>query len=317
MIARIDLPAVHHIQRILRPASIDTRYARREEQRANHHSSGLDSGPSSPSRESVPLHHSPSHVAAGTDDTTEISLSRDALPELAEAEADEAVSKLSNDDAPSNFALSSTITGEDQSVGSDADQEPIDTADGSMQHSTAHDDRVRRYVQLPTSDIPHHVAFGEIQHIRELLDRSRGRYWLFESPEHLRCPHCTWTLDRARCRPFSNLGAPRKYGDTDEAKAGRAKVRKVARQKKLESRRNEFWAAVREEVGHDEYFMTQSAWWREIARLKRQRDHLRATIPTLADQEEINIHQMSVETMIERIIWCEDRVGELRRIVHT
>jgi hypothetical protein len=84
-------------------------------------------------------------------------------------------------------------------------------------------------------------------------------------------------LDRARCRPFSNVGAPRKNGDADEAKAGRAKVRKLARQKKLESRRNDFWAAIREQAGHDEYYMTQSAWWREIDRLKRQRDSLQWT----------------------------------------
>ncbi|KAK1920726.1 hypothetical protein DB88DRAFT_502541 [Papiliotrema laurentii] len=317
VIARIDAPVIQYIQGILRPAYIDTRDKRQDEKCARHHSSSLNSGSSSPSREAVPLHHSPSHVAAGTESTTEISLSRAALPELAEAEADKAGPNLANDDAPSNSALSSIMIVNDQSIGSDAHQESIDKGDGSMQHPTAHNDRVRRYIQLPVDDLPHHVAFDEIQHVRELLDRPRGRYWLYESPDHLRCPHCPWMLDRARCRPFSNLGAPRKYGDADEAKAGRAKVRKVARQKKLESRRNEFWAAVREEVGHDEYFMTQSTWWREIDRLKRQRDNLRATIPTLADQEEINSHRMSVETVMQRIIWCEDRVRELKRIVHT
>ena len=86
--AQVDLPGVHNnkrIQRILRPANIDTRYARWKGNRANH-SFGPDPGFSRPSRESVPLHHSSSHVAAGTEDTTEISLSRDPLPELADCE---------------------------------------------------------------------------------------------------------------------------------------------------------------------------------------------------------------------------------------
>ncbi|KAK1920693.1 hypothetical protein DB88DRAFT_502407 [Papiliotrema laurentii] len=321
-IARIDAPVIQYIQGILPPAYTDTRDKQQDEQCAKHYSSGLNSGPLSPLREAVPPHHTPSLVAARTESTTEISLSRAALPGLAEAEADKAGPKLADDDAPShsapsNSALSSAMTVNDLSIGSDAHQEPVETGDGLMQHSPTHDDRARRYVQLPVDHLPHHVAFDEIQHIRELLRRPRGKYWLYESPDHLRCPHCPWTLDRARCRPFSNLGAPRKYGDVDEAKAGRAKVRKVARQKKLELRRKHFWAAIREEVGHDEYFMTQSAWWREIARLKRQRDDLRATVSNLAGHEEPNSHQEGVEIVIQRIIWCEDRVRELKRIVHT
>jgi hypothetical protein len=90
----------------------------------------------------------------------------------------------------------------------------------------------------------------------------------------------------------------------------------VARQKKLESRRNEFWAVIREEVGHDEYFMTQSAWWREIDRLKRQRDLPRSTVATRAEQEGFHSPRMSVDTVDQRIIWCGNRVGELKSIAH-
>ncbi|KAK1920751.1 hypothetical protein DB88DRAFT_502700 [Papiliotrema laurentii] len=261
VIARIDAPVIQYIQGIRRPAYIDTRDKRQDEKCAKHHSSSLNSGPSSPSREAVPLHHTPSHVVAGTESTTEISLSRAALPELAEAEADEAGPKLADDDAPSNSALSSTMIVNDQSIVSDALQEPVETGDGLMQHPPTHDDRARRYIHLPVDHLPHHVAFDEIQHIRELLDRPRGKYWLYESPDHLRCPHCPWTLDRARCRPFYNLGAQRKYGDANKTTAGR----------------KEFWPI----------------------------------------EKKINSHRMSVDTVNQWIICCEDRVRESKRIVHT
>ena len=67
------------------------------------------------------------------------------------------------------------------------------------------------------------------------------------------------------------LGRPEKIRCADEAKNGRSKVRKAVRQKKLESKRNDFWYAIREAVERDVNFMTQSARWREIDKLERQR----------------------------------------------
>jgi hypothetical protein len=191
VVARIDLPTIQHIQGSLRPTDTEGRYARHEERCAEHHSSGHDPGPSSSPREAV-TRIDQSLVTAGTKSTTEIPLSRNEVLGHAEAEAGEADPETAHDDAPTTSALSFTISGEDQSIGSDAHQGPMSSSDGSIAHAVAHDDLVHRYIQLPIGDLPHQVAFGEIQHIRELLDRPRGRYWLQESPDHLRCPHCPW-----------------------------------------------------------------------------------------------------------------------------
>jgi len=315
--ARIDLPFIQYIEGIVRLANIDTLRARQEVQAAKRVILRCNPDSLSFSRDVATSHHTLSHGTAATRDTPVFASSRDRRPEFVEAQADGANPKLDNGSASTDLRLSPTITGQIQSSGSDAYQGSSRKSDEPTPHTEAHGDLARRYVELPIGELPHHVAYGEIQHIRELLDRPRGKYWLQESSDLLRCPHCPWTLDRARCRPFSNLGAPRKYGDADEAKAGRAKVRKVARQKKLESRRNEFWAAIRDDVGQDEYYMTQSAWWREIDRLKRQRDDLQSKASSAVDQEESHGHRVTLDTVIKRIKWCEDRVVELKKIVHT
>jgi len=314
--ARIDLPFIQYIEGLLRLANIDTLRARQEAQAAKRVMVRCNPDSSSSSRDSATSHHKMSQDTAATRDIPVFASSRDAGPEFVDIQADGANMRLANGSASTDLRLSPTITGP-KSSGSAAYQGSRRKSDEPTPHTEAHGDQVRRYVELPIGELPHHVAYGEIQHIRELLDRPRGKYWLQESSDHLRCPHCPWTLDRARCRPFSNLGAPRKYGDTDEAKAGRAKVRKVARQKKLESRRNEFWAAIRDDVGQDEYYMTQSAWRREIDRLKRQRDDLQSTASSAVDQEECHGHRVTLDTVVKRIKWCEDRVTELKRIVHT
>ena len=316
-VARIDLPYIQYIERLLLPANIDALRASQEAQAAKRVTFRCNPDLSSSSRSVASSHHRVSHDTAATGDTPVISLSGDGGPEPVPVQADGAKPTLANGRSSTDLRLSPTITGQNQSSGSDDYQGSSRKSDEPTPHTEAHGDQVRRYVELPIGELPHHVAYGEIQHIRELLDRPRGKYWLQESSDHLRCPHCPWTLDRARCRPFSNLGAPRKYGDTDEAKVGRAKVRKVARQKKLESRRNEFWAAIRDDVGQDEYYMTQSAWRREIDRLKRQRDDLQSTASSAVDQEECHGHPVTLDTVVKRMKWCEDRVTELKRIVHT
>ena len=232
MIARIDTHTIQYIRGILRPANIDTQGVRYGEKFAKNHICGHVPGSSVSSPNALTSHHDlPSHIP-DAENTPVTPSSRNESLGPTEAGADQVDPKVANGDPPTLFTLPSTITGEeDQSSGSEARLGSASASDMAAQHPPANDDRMRRYVQLPTSDIPHHVAFGEIQHIRELLDRPRGRYWLQESSDHLRCPHCPWTLDRARCRPFSNLGAPRKYGGADEAKAGRGKVSKVAKQK--------------------------------------------------------------------------------------
>ena len=316
LVARIDLPAIQRIRGILRLTDTGANHIRQKARRAQPHTRGHDYGDPVALRDAITRRRDLSHVVIDTTSTAQIPLARDETLETAEADADEADLDSSNHDRGIHAALSFARSGDIRLTASDAPRGPPSANTVSIKR-TAAQDPIFHYIVLSKDDLPHHTALGEIQHIREFLDRPQGRYWLQASPDHLRCPHCIWTLDRTRCRPFSNLGAPRKYDDTAEKRAGRAQARKVARQKKLRTRRASFWAAIREEEGHDEYFMTQSAWWREIDKLKRQRDSLQSTAFSIVDRQAFEDHRTSLKSVIGRIQWCEDRVRELKRIVHT
>ena len=98
---------------------------------------------------------------------------------------------------------------------------------------------------LPIQALPSHVSPDNIDHVVELFNSSFGNDLLRHSMWDLSCPFCRWRLHRRSTLPFARLGAPRKYGDDAEKKAGRAKQRKAARCRGIQRKKEAFWTKVK------------------------------------------------------------------------
>ena len=186
------------------------------------------------------------------------------------------------------------------------------------------DDRAKNIESLPLHStmlspqaLPSHKAGEDVDHIGQLLNTATGFSLLHDSSDDLQCPYCTWKLQRSRSRPFSKIGAPRKYGDEAERRAGRSRVRKAARQKIVERKKEEFWTTVCEAVQGDRAFLKESIWRKEIEKIEQREAFLNQLLEC---EQQLDARQAILAEQsgcTARAAWCRSKVELLRRIMHS
>jgi len=165
-------------------------------------------------------------------------------------------------------------------------------------------------------DFPIHNSPGDID-LGQLFNSDWGADLLLRSTCDLRCPFCSWSLQRRSARPFAKLGAPRKYGDEAERRAGRAKQRKDARQRGIRKKKEAFWAKIKTAVGNDESFMTQATWFKHERELKERQQYLIDSSADGHQKDAREAHRAELAWISGRIRWSQLRANELRRILHS
>jgi len=242
-----------------------------------------------------------------------VSPSRDPTPSIAEGKYLEAVVPVGREHPAHN----SDPHGDSGEVLYDTLQQQ-DNADAASSLSNSAPGLGAIHVSV-IRDVPFHDSPGDIDHVGQLFNSKWGADLLLRSTCDLRCPFCSWSLQRRSARPFAKLGAPRKYGDEAERRAGRAKQRKDARQRGIRKKKEAFWAKIRAAVGNDESFMTQATWFKHVRELKERQQYLIDTGAENHQEEEDTRKAYRTESawISGRIEWCQLRVDELRKILHS
>lgn len=172
---------------------------------------------------------------------------------------------------------------------------------------------------LPPALTPSHDPTIEIDHIGFLLNTPAGFTLIFDSVNDLRCSVCTWRLRRRHARPFSKLGAPRKYGDDTERKEGRAKVRRKTRQLGIQRKKEEFWLSIHQKVDDDRSLMTPSGWRKKMASLAQYMESIDSDLAEQLGTGNGNEGRLLAQraALSVELDWCSLKATELRRIVHS